>query len=242
MNLLRALLIFGCLAICNDFGHAADSAPPILSFSRKAQTTNAPPAANQIAVGRQSTLAEYKQAAAAPADSPKRNPRLLAPPTREQIAAPGGPNALAARPRGSKFGLPKIESMATAAAGLSIVVGLFLVCMWLMRRSGPRPTSQLPSDAVAVLGRVPLAARNFAHLLQVGNKLVLVAITPEGVSPITEIADPVEVQRMLGLCLHNSKQSTTAEFHDVLQKLSKEPASGFLGNEVAASYASQGRA
>jgi flagellar biogenesis protein FliO len=137
--------------------------------------------------------------------------------------------------------MPKIESFATAAAGLAIVVGLFLVCMWLLRRSGPRPTSPLPSDAVTVLGRLPLAARNFAHLLQVGNKLVLVAITPDGVAPITEVTDPAEVQRLLGLCLRNQKQSTTAEFHDVLQQLAKEPAEGFLGNEASATYASPTR-
>ncbi len=173
-------------------------------------------------------------------DSAPRNDRRLLSPTKSQIAMPGG-----ARPtsgaRSPRLALPKIDSFTTAGAGLAIVVGLFLACMWMLRRSGPKATSPLPQEAVAVLGRVPLAARNFAHLLQVGNKLVLVAITPEGVSPITEITDPIEVQRVLGLCMRNHKQSTTAEFHNVLQQLSKEPASGFLGNDVAASYASHNR-
>jgi flagellar biogenesis protein FliO len=151
-----------------------------------------------------------------------------------------------AKRQSPKLALPPMESFTTAGAGLAIVVGLFLVCAWMMRRAGPKPTTPLPSEAVAVLGRVPLAARNFAHLLQVGNKLVLVAITPDGVAPITEITDPIEVQRMLGLCVGNRKQSTSAEFHDVLEQLAKEPASGFLGSEVlgnqaAASYASKRR-
>ncbi len=166
--------------------------------------------------------------------------RLLAPPTREQIASPGVGRSPAKR-QAPKLSLPPMESFTTAAAGLAIVVGLFLVCAWMMRRAGPKPTTPLPSEAVAVLGRVPLAARNFAHLLQVGNKLVLVAITPDGVAPITEITDPLEVQRMLGLCVGNRKQSTSAEFHDVLEQLAKEPASGFLGNQAAASYTSQRR-
>jgi len=109
--------------------------------------------------------------------------------------------------------------------------------MWLMRRSGPKPTTPLPKEAVAVLGRVPLAARNFAHLIQVGNKLVLVAITPDGVTPITEVTDPAEVDRLLGMCLRNHKQSSTAEFHNVLQQLANEPAKGFLGNETHATPA-----
>jgi len=176
--------------------------------------------------------------------------RLLAPPTRKRITAPTEGKSIP-EGRARPFSMPKIESFATASSGLAIVVGLFLVCMWLLRRSGPKPTSPLPSEAVAVLGRIPLAARNFAHLLQVGNKLVLVAITPDGVAPITEVTDPVEVQRMLGVCLRNNKQSTTAEFHNVLEKLAKEPTNGFLGNDalgndalgtnVAASYANQRR-
>ncbi len=182
--------------------------------------------------------AEFQEPPPVAAGLPKEDPRLLAPPTRVQIAAPTESRTASTRGR-SALVLPKIESFATAGSGLAIVVGLFLVCVWLLRRSGPKPTSPLPSEAVAVLGRVPLAARNFAHLLQVGNKLVLVAMTPEGISPITEITDPLEVQRLLGLCLRNRKQSTTAEFHDVLEQLSKEPTSGFLGNEVATSYAQQ---
>ena len=90
----------------------------------------------------------------------------------------------------------------------------------------------LPKEAVAVLGRVPLTAQNFAHLLQVGNKLVLVALTPEGASPITEVTDPAEVDRLLTLCMRNNKHSTTAEFQNVLKQMANEPATGFLGNEA----------
>lgn len=135
------------------------------------------------------------------------------------------------------FAIPRIESLTTAAAGLAIVIGLFLLCMWLLRRSGPKPTTPLPKEAVAVLGRVPLAARHFAHLLQVGNKLVLVSVTPDGVDPITEITEPAEVDRLLGLCMRKHKHSTTAEFQQVLQQLAREPAEGFLGAEASKPYA-----
>lgn len=226
-----------------------------VSWKRGEQGAAPPAALKQLRVDRKVVGAGLEVGARSPsaeADSPAEaaavvaDPRLLAPPTRAQIASPveGGAGG---SPRVGALAVPRIESFTTAGAGLAIVVGLFLVCAWLLRRSGPKATTPLPSEAVAVLGRVPLAARNFAHLLQVGNKLVLVAITPEGVSPITEVTDPAEVQRMLGLCLRNHKHSTTAEFHTVLEKLSKEPASGFLenevlGNQTAASNASQGKA
>ncbi len=242
LKFLRAVLVFGISVVGFLVGDAQVGGQVIESWKRG---------------GASHPAAEAAAHPPAEASSPEeRDRRLLAPPTRGQITAvpTGGESSSEGRAR--PFSMPKIESFATASSGLAIVVGLFLVCMWLLRRSGPKPTSQLPSEAVAVLGRVPLAARNFAHLLQVGNKLVLVAITPDGVAPITEVTDPVEVQRMLGLCLRNHKQSTTAEFHNVLEKLAKEPANGFLGNEVlgkdvldtnvlgtnvAASYASQRR-
>ena len=106
----------------------------------------------------------------------------------------------------------------------------------MVRRSGPKPTSLLPAEAVAVLGRLPLANRNFAQLIRIGNKLVLVAVTPDGITPLTEVADPQEVDRLLGICHGTHKQSTTAEFQQVLQQLSKEPAEGFLGSEAGPTY------
>ena len=166
--------------------------------------------------------------------------RRLAPKSTQPLSAASGAPIPGQR-KPVSFGLPKIESLTTAGTGLAIVVGLFLICMTLVKRSGPKPMSPLPSDAVSVLGRVSLANRNFAQLLQVGNKLVLVAITPEGATPITEVTDPNEVARLLGICLRNSKQSSSAEFQQVLEQLSQEPAKGFLGNEVSAAYSQASR-
>ncbi|NOZ39119.1 MAG: FliO/MopB family protein [Planctomycetes bacterium] len=236
LKLLRAALAIALLSLCTQAAFAEGENRVLAAYNRASHSATPQKIQNDPGVS------------AAKFQSPvSENPRLLAPPTRQQIAKPTGSDATKSSPRAHAVAMPKIESLTTAAAGLAIVVGLFLACAWLLRRSGPKPTSPLPSEAVAVLGRVPLAARNFAHLLQVGNKLVLVAITPDGVSPITEITDPAEVQRMLGLCRRNHKHSTTAEFQDVLAKLSEEPTSGFLGNEVlgnqaTASYTSQGRA
>ncbi|MCG8449907.1 MAG: flagellar biosynthetic protein FliO [Pirellulales bacterium] len=167
--------------------------------------------------------------------TPPVDPRRLAPQSRQAHDSPSeAPHNLKKPP--TSFALPRVESLTTAVTGLAIVVGLFMICMWLVRRGGPRPTSPLPAEAVAVLGRLPLANRNFTQLLQVGNKLVLVAVTPDGVAPITEITDPNEVARLLGICLRNRKQSTTAEFQHVLEQLSQEPAKGFLGSEAGVAY------
>ncbi len=167
-----------------------------------------------------------------PEPEAKSDPRRLAPRSRGSFD-PQSTTASNEDHAAPPFSAPQIESLGTAGAGLAIVLGLFFVCAWLLRRSGPKPNSPLPKEAVAVLGRIPLAGRNFAQLIQIGNKLVLVSITPDGVAtPITEVTDPTEVDRLLGICMRENKHSTTAEFQQVLQQLANEPAKGFLGSQA----------
>jgi flagellar biogenesis protein FliO len=129
------------------------------------------------------------------------------------------------------FGLPR-GTIYKIASALTIVVGLFLVFAWLLRRGARSVGSTLPADVVCVLGRVPLAARQFADLLHVGNKLVLVASSPAGPATLTEVTDPTEVDRLVGLCRQADPHSTTKAFEQVFRQLARDPApTGFLGNE-----------
>lgn len=121
----------------------------------------------------------------------------------------------------------------TAASALAIVVGVLLACVWLLRRGARNTNVVLPSDVVGVLGRIPLAARHFAQLLRVGNKLVLVSLTPAGATTLTEVTDPAEVDRLAGLCQQSNPHSTTKAFEQVFRQLSSEPAApGFFGREL----------
>jgi len=240
LRFLQIPLALSLLGVAHAAAQSLPGSKPLISYQRPDQPTPAVEVSQQIrqdhavrAAGLETAPTEktpvpFSQTANQPSD-----PRQLAPQSRFAT------NLGSEKPTGhgrdvTNLAIPHIESLTTAGTGLAIVMGLFFVCMWLMRRSGPKPTTPLPKDAVAVLGRVPLAARNFAHLIQVGNKLVLVAITPDGATPITEVTDPGEVDRLLGLCLRKHKHSTTAEFHNVLQQLANEPAKGFLGNEAHA--------
>jgi flagellar biogenesis protein FliO len=132
-------------------------------------------------------------------------------------------------------------SMYKIITGLAIVGGAFLIFAWALRRSGRTAgRGTLPADVVSVIGRVPLAARQFAELLRVGNKLVLVSLTPSGAQTLSEITDPAEVDRLLGLCQQNNPHSTTKAFEQVFRQLSTETASsGFLGADpMPTSFAS----
>jgi hypothetical protein len=46
-----------------------------------------------------------------------------------------------------------------ALGSLAVVLGLFLVVVWFLRRTGPKSMTALPGEVFEVLGRSPLAAR-----------------------------------------------------------------------------------
>jgi flagellar biogenesis protein FliO len=136
--------------------------------------------------------------------------------------------------RQTSLGLP-LHTVYTVVSALAIVIGAFLICAWLLKRGGRAPAAQsLPTDVVSVLGRVPIDTRQVAQLLRVGNKLVLISLTASGAETLTEVTDPVEVDRLVGLCQQAQPDSTTKAFEQVFQQLSREPApGGFLGSAAA---------
>jgi flagellar biogenesis protein FliO len=175
---------------------------------------------------------DYSPASDTPASDESRH---LAPRSKPAAQLAGEGQSLS---DGIKSRLPasfsKLDSLTTAGAGLAIVVGLFFVCMWLLRRSsGAKHGGVLPNEAFAVLGRAPLTPQSFAQLLRVGNKLVLVAISADGIQPLTEVIDPIEVDRLTGVCASGRGHGPAAEFQQVLAQLAREPARGFLGAEAA---------
>lgn len=127
-------------------------------------------------------------------------------------------------------------SITTVVASLAVVLGLFFVVAWCLRRGMPQSMSRLPSEVVEQLGRAPLSGKQNMHLLRVGGKLVLVAITPFGVETLTEVTDSDEVERLTALCKQNGQHGPSAEFRAVMRQFETEPAEpGFLGNTPVAS-------
>ncbi|HMC11309.1 MAG TPA: flagellar biosynthetic protein FliO, partial [Pirellulaceae bacterium] len=122
------------------------------------------------------------------------------------------------------------SALATVAGSLGAVLGLFLVVVWCTRRFAPGGAALLPKEAVELLGRAPLAARQQAQLIRIGNKLLLVAISPAGVETLTEITDPTEVEHLTALCQRGRPTSSSAAFRQALTQLGSEPApQGFVG-------------
>ena len=114
-------------------------------------------------------------------------------------------------------GLP---SPITIGGSLALVIGVFLIVAFLMRRAAPRSGGALPHEVVEVLGRAPLAERQHVYLLRCGDKLLLVSVTPNGAETLTEITSAEEVERLSALCHQTKSGSSTANFRQVFQQLS----------------------
>ncbi len=128
---------------------------------------------------------------------------------------------------------PTAESLTTMGSGLSIVLGLLMICLWMLRKSMPKSSRVLPQEVAEVLGKVVLSNRRTAQLLKLGNKLLLVSITPDGAETLAEVTDPEEVQHILLLSDQAQGRGSNAEFEKVFQQLANGPSEeGFLGNEA----------
>lgn len=133
-------------------------------------------------------------------------------------------------------------SLLTALGGLLLVLALFLLVVWLLRRGIPQASSALPPGVFRVLGRAPLVDRQYVHLIHVGNKLLLVAASPSGVETLTEIVDPVEIDRLAGLCGETSTSSVTNAFRQVIDQFSQQrPAPSFVDQMDAAAHTDEPR-
>jgi flagellar biogenesis protein FliO len=200
--------------------------PYVVHAAHRAESTSAGSGDPRTTAGDPRTTAGDQRRLAPPTDS-ARSPNIT-------FTDEGQP-ARGVAQRKIDLGFP-MDSIYTMASALAIVVGAFLLCAWLLRRGTGRAAGrrgELPAEVVSVLGRVPLAARQFAQLLRVGNKLVLISLSPAGAETLTEVTDPAEVDRLAGLCQQSDPHSTTKAFDQVFRQLAREPASnGFLGDEM----------
>ncbi|MEX1223797.1 MAG: flagellar biosynthetic protein FliO, partial [Pirellulales bacterium] len=164
-----------------------------------------------------STAAASGRAEQASFESP---PRPLQPPGEAKRLPKPDSVATDGRPAS---GLP---SMLTVFGSLLVVLAAFFAITWFMRRGLPNRLAALPTEVVEVLGRSTLATRNQMHLIRVGNKLLLVSVTPTGAETLTEITDPAEVDRLGAICSQQQANGIAQSFRGVLEQLNRDAESG----------------
>lgn len=198
-------------------------------------TGSIPPAANEYSVAAEANRGmvvpvQFKTTPVEEAteDSPVRQALAEEPATESKPLAGEEPMRLPARSASAeRLGDPTTRgptgALGTVVSSLAIVIGLFLLVVWVTRRGKPGQARALPSEVVEVLGRAPMTGKQEMQLLRVGSKLVLVCHTADGLQTITEITDAEEVERLSGLCQQSSEGSVTATFRQVFSNLDDQP-------------------
>ena len=114
------------------------------------------------------------------------------------------------------------DTMVTTFGSLGVVVGLFLLVAWGVRRGSKTNIPNLPKEVIEVLGRTTFAGRQQLYLVRLGNKLLLLMATASGTETLAELTDGPEIDRIVGLCQQGRADSITASFRDVLSQLGRE--------------------
>ncbi|PHR97927.1 MAG: hypothetical protein COA78_26760 [Blastopirellula sp.] len=150
-----------------------------------------------------------------------------------QLPKKGSSLALPKRSSDSKSGSEnsfQFEPLNTTGivASLLVVVGLFLIVAWVGKKNMPRSMMRLPTEVVQVLGKAQLSGKQQLQLVRVGQRLILLSVTPHGAETLTEITDPKEVESLMVQCKLESTGSASVNFNKVLHDMGNQPARGFL--------------
>jgi flagellar biogenesis protein FliO len=108
------------------------------------------------------------------------------------------------------------KAIKTVVTSLAVVLGLLGALIWISKRTNSKRDVTLPGEILETLGRAPLAGRQEMQLVRVGNKLLLLSVTATSAETLTEITDPVEIDRLAGICHENRADSITASFREIL--------------------------
>src|SRR5690606_1646689 len=117
-----------------------------------------------------------------------------------------------------------LGAIASLVFSLAVVLGLFFLVAWLMRRGMPTASRSLPAEVVEVLGRAPLAGRQQMHVVRFANKLLLVSVSPDRTETLAELVDPQEIKRVSSLCEADAPQAAMPAVEQFIRKIGRRSA------------------
>lgn len=93
-----------------------------------------------------------------------------------------------------------------------VVLFVISVCVYAFKRWMPRSSRPGGGDAVKILARHYLSSKQSLCLVRTGRRVVLVGITPDRISTLTEVTDAEEVASLVGSAERASPSSFTKMF------------------------------
>lgn len=82
----------------------------------------------------------------------------------------------------------------------------------VVRKLAPRGRMVAPAGAIRVVSRQEIGAKQSLALVRVGGRLVLVGVSPQGMSALTEFRDADEVAALVGAAERSRGESLSARF------------------------------
>lgn len=117
----------------------------------------------------------------------------------------------------------KTTPMSTTGGGiarvilsLGIVLGLIAAAVWAFRRFAPRTASVFASENLKVIARTHVGPKQAIYMVRVPGKLIVVGATQESITALSEITDPVDIERTLGAFEASSSGGASAAFGNIL--------------------------
>lgn len=94
----------------------------------------------------------------------------------------------------------------TVIGALAFVVALILLLSRFFRKHAPLFQQTLPAEALEILGRRFVDQRQTILLVRIGSRILVVGSSTNGLQPLGELSDPVEVDLIAGLCRRDASQ------------------------------------
>ncbi len=107
--------------------------------------------------------------------------------------------------------------------GLTVVVlaGVLALIVFLariVRPHLPAATQSLSSEVLELLGRRMIDQRHAIHFLRIGERILIVGASLDGLRTLAEVTDPVEVDRISGVCRTRTESTVSQSFRMLLSR------------------------
>lgn len=103
-----------------------------------------------------------------------------------------------------------------------VIVLAICGALTLVRRVFPGASSLFPNPAINVIGRRAISANASVVLVEVGNRILRLGVSKDGLLYMGDISDPVEIALVKGKAVEARVDSETRTFHEELAAGVKE--------------------
>lgn len=101
---------------------------------------------------------------------------------------------------------------------LAIVLALVLAAAWAVKRYLPARRLVTGSGVLEVVARLPLSPKQSLVLVKMGQRMVLVGVTPERVNTVCHVDDPEQVAELTGRIASQARGFGSHEFGQSLDE------------------------